>query len=600
MAEILDFQKEYNATLRQKFHDSASALFNRWVKDSKVNIEESRAEAKKYREIKQKYEGLTDEVEKYQVGRNILIVLTVLLFIAFAITLFLFAKAMYSISQGDGDTLSTASIVVPSVLFPTTLILAIVLVVVIVKKVDPKIKDLIASQDSIKTEMNQTYSSCITMLAPLYSQYHDSATHDLVKKVLPIIDLDPDFNMKRLDLLKTKYGYSDSLADNESVTGVFSGEILGNPFVEVRKFSQTWSETTYDGYLTIYWTESYSDKDGHLQVIHRSQTLHASVIKPIPAYRSTTTLVFGSEAAPNLSFSRVPQYSHQKDTNELEKFVKKYEKDLVKKENKALKNGTQFTPLGNTRFEALFQAEDRDNEVEFRLLFTPLAQKNMIDLLLDGTTYGDDFSFKKRKKLNYITSDHAQNWQFDVDSDKYMLYDIDMCKKAFMKYNTDYFRKLYFEFAPLMSIPLYQQYKSQEYIYKDTYDRNYTPYESDVLANALDKSLLKPKDAITETILRTDFIQKDEEKDQIKITAHSFSGVPRVDYVDVFGGDGALHSVPVEWTEYIPTTKVTDATIARKAEATNNQKTKNNATLHNLYIELKNKVVPKTTQTTKN
>ena len=31
--------------------------------------------------------------------------------------------------------------------------------------------------------------------------------------------------------------------------------------------------------------------------------------------------------------------------------------------------------MANNEFDALFNGDDRDNEVEFRLLFTPLAQK---------------------------------------------------------------------------------------------------------------------------------------------------------------------------------------------------------------------------------
>ena len=54
---------------------------------------------------------------------------------------------------------------------------------------------------------------------------------------------------------------------------------------------------------------------------------------------------------------------------------------------------TNFTEMGNAKFDALFGAVDRNNEVEFRVLFTPLAQKNMLDLLTDKNHYGDDFYF---------------------------------------------------------------------------------------------------------------------------------------------------------------------------------------------------------------
>lgn len=60
---------------------------------------------------------------------------------------------------------------------------------------------------------------------------------------------------------------------------------------------------------------------------------------------------------------------------QLEKYVKRETKKLEQKEEKATKNGENFTVMANNEFDALFNGDDRDNEVEFRLLFTPLAQK---------------------------------------------------------------------------------------------------------------------------------------------------------------------------------------------------------------------------------
>jgi len=138
-----------------------------------------------------------------------------------------------------------------------------------------------------------------------------------------------------------------------------------------------------------------------------------------------------------------------------------------------------------------------------------------------------------------------------------------------------------------MSIPLYQQHKPHEYIYKDNYERNYTSFESDVLANALDVSLLRDPNTVTNTILKTSLIGKNDDQDVIMVTAHSFYGVDRVDYVSVYGGDGNYHDVPVPWVEYCPTTKVSSATVKRAEGNRNNAWNKSNAILHNLRIELK-------------
>ena len=56
---------------------------------------------------------------------------------------------------------------------------------------------------------------------------------------------------------------------------------------------------------------------------------------------------------------------------------------------------TNFTAMTNDKFDVLFGATDRTNETEFRLLFTPLAQNSMINLIENAKPYGDDFYFVK-------------------------------------------------------------------------------------------------------------------------------------------------------------------------------------------------------------
>ncbi len=46
------------------------------------------------------------------------------------------------------------------------------------------------------------------------------------------------------------------------------------------------------------------------------------------------------------------------------------------------------------------------------------------------------------------------------------------------------------------------------------------------------------------------------------VTANGFRGVSRTDHVEVYGGDGRWHSVPVEWVEYLPVSQ--DSTVMFK------------------------------------
>ena len=58
-----------------------------------------------------------------------------------------------------------------------------------------------------------------------------------------------------------------------------------------------------------------------------------------------------------------------------------------KKTDKAIKGNGDFMSMSNTDFEVLFDALDRTHEVQFRTLFTPLAQNNMVDR--NSTSYLD-------------------------------------------------------------------------------------------------------------------------------------------------------------------------------------------------------------------
>ena len=213
--------------------------------------------------------------------------------------------------------------------------------------------------------------------------------------------------------------------------------------------------------MTITWTE-YDYVDGKRVARTRTQVLTASVVKPKPFFNEGTRLIYGNEAAPQLSFSREPSHAERMDEDDLERHVRRGSRKIRRKAKKNSAKG--FTEMGNEEFDVLFGALDRDNEVEFRLLFTPLAQKNLLTLMKGGSPFGDDFAFDKDKCINIIRSEHSQNWDFESPSERYFTYDVDLCKDLFVKLNTEDFKHIFFDLAPLLSIPLYQQHKPHEYI----------------------------------------------------------------------------------------------------------------------------------------
>jgi len=308
---------------------------------------------------------------------------------------------------------------------------------------------------------------------------------------------------------------------------------------------------TYYGYKTIYWTEYYTDSQGKRRSRTASQTLTASVTKPFPEYTENVFLVYGNEGAPNLTFSRRPSEANSLTDKQLERKIEKETKKHQSLMRRLISKGKNFTMMANSSFEALFGATDRDNEVEFRLLFTPVAQREIIKLIKDRTeSWGDDFGFKKRKMINSIYPQHLQTIDITGNTSNYTHYDVEEIRKRFNDYNNLYFKALYFSFAPLLSIPLYQQHKPHDFIYRDVYNSHWCGYEHEYAVNKMDVKAFRHPLSVTKNILKTRHYSSDDVSDTVSVDAYGYQSDKRTSYVSVFGGDGRFHDVRVDWDEY--------------------------------------------------
>ena len=159
-------------------------------------------------------------------------------------------------------------------------------------------------------------------------------------------------------------------------------------------------------------------------------------------------MIYGNEAAPDLTFSREPTHANELNEKELERKIKRGKKKLAKKTRDAIAQGKRFTEMGSAEFDVLFGATDRNNEVQFRLLFTPLAQVNMLDLIKSDEGYGDDFAFRKQGCINRIRSEHAQRWQAEIDPSRFAGYDLAAVRKDFIACAAEYLKSVFFDLAP--------------------------------------------------------------------------------------------------------------------------------------------------------
>lgn len=520
MASIktIDEPFKYYQTAKDIFHNNAEEYFNNLIKESSTNVEANKSTCDSYYNKLNEIEKEKKAARKKNSFKSFLKFLMILCFILI-------------------------------ILIPVGLLIRSH----IKNKVDNEIKELEEKINKLTKEADEFKAEAIKQTSLYNSMLDWNIPASLFTKTLPIVEMDKTFDNHRLHTLIDRHDFKEHKSNNVSTIFVQSGAINGNPFLIEKNYVQEMRPYVYTGTLLITWTTYERDSQGHSHAVHHSQTLIAHVSKPKPEYYLDTWLVYGNEAAPKLKFSRSPIDRKEMSQKELEKFANKVDRKLSKVSEKDI----SFTRLSNAKFEGLFNALDRNDEVGFRLLFTPLAQQNFVELLNSDQYYGDDFFFIKENEINYIKSAHSQNKDYSGNPILFMNFDISKAKETFISYCDDYFKSVYFDLAPILSIPIYQNLKSQEYIYKDNAKERYTSFEVESLANAYDRNIFRPTGCVTDVILKSNFVKREKDYDYMNITAYGFKSISHLDMVPTLGGDGHMHMVPVTWYEYIPLNKTT-------------------------------------------
>lgn len=539
--EVLYKPKDlYQSSLKEQYHKGATDFYDKLTKDNNIDTQANKKHVEEYNTYLKEKKDLEDKIGSGKGFRIFLIVLIVLGFLVGGILMIISIMNMKSLWF----------LLIIGILLIAGAIYFIVHINVFTNK---KLKEKEEELQKVNEKINNKLNECYNDLAPLNNSLDWNIPGTIMEKVTNIIDLDPYFTLKRLCYLKEKFGFQEITDPNCSVLGVLSGNIQGNPFVLQKVLEEKLVDTRYTGTLTIHWT-TYSRSNGKTVSHHHSETLKASVYHPAPNYHTQTVLVYGNEAAPNLHFKRTPSdINTLKTDKDKEKAVKNGMKEIKKMADKAISEGKAFTPTGNDDFDVFFGGLDRDNEVEFRLLFTPLAQSNMLSLLNDPTPYGDDFYMTKNGMVNIIASRHSQTFDYSANPYRYITYDYEKGRDNFINYCDKFIEGLYFDLAPLLSIPLYQMHKPREYIYEKELATNYSSFEHETLANAMNQDIFRPNgcDSSLPVLLKSYRVAKVGDADSVIIHGYSYETKPRCDYVSVKGGDGRYHDVPVHWTEYI-------------------------------------------------
>jgi len=155
-----------------------------------------------------------------------------------------------------------------------------------------------------------------------------------------------------------------------------------------------------------------------------------------------------------------------------------------------------------------------------------------------------------------------------LSPDAYTSYSFDSIKNNFECKNTDFFKFVYFDFAPLLAIPMYQERPVHSLKPIPDLSQQYSLKQFETLANAANPSHMVHPETKTEAILKSSFVRSKDGVDETCITAYSYDIAKRLDFVPMLGGDGRMHSVPVEWDDYLPL-KAENHFLVARSEQTN-------------------------------
>ncbi len=550
--------KAYKSFLKDRVKQNAIKYFDELTNKSGVDIELNRSTVDKYR---------TQLLKSKDLAKSASTIKSIwkFFFIVIGIATAFFAIAfIISINTNENQELW-------GILLAIALIILIIMIVLRVSQND-KIKAKVSGSKHCNEEAESFLTQAAQQMARLNSLYDWNMPAKIINESNDLFHMDQFLDNEKFEYLYLNYGLYYDEEEDVSTVLVQSGDIYGNPFMICKDFRQDWTEKVYEGSIVISWTTTVPTKDG-ARIVQHTQTLTAQITKPAPAYNYVTYLMYGNEAAPNLTFTRRPTNVAGKSDKEIQKIIKKDVKKLDKRAEIELMDGdptTNYTRFGNDEFESLYGGTDRDNEVEYRLLFTPLAQKNLLELVKETKPFGDDWYFDKYKMLNYVRSFHSQAFDYSADPEKFLNYSYDDARKIFLDYIESYFEAFYYDLLPIISIPIYQMHKSRKYIYKDVFKSNVPAYEQEVLANSFKLGIFDHPDSSTPSILKVHTENKNGKTDVVKVTAHSFKAIPEVEYVTMVGGDGLPHVIPVNYYTYEPLENETYMAVGNKPSSRNN------------------------------
>ncbi|WP_416741631.1 MAG1210 family protein [Mycoplasma sp. Z331B] len=436
-------------------------------------------------------------------------------------------------------------------------------------------KTIQAQVDEIGARLFATNELLKNNLKPLKNlSTLDGIEKEIADKIFPFINLNVKTSQSAMEVASL-WEVAASLIPNKrnkSVRYVKSGVLNGFPFLYLSTKNMKYENVTYRGTMQVTYLKTRKvtrNGSSTVESYKYTETLVAYHTAPAPKYYVEDALYYYNDAAPSLSFTRTPNHADEFNKSQLNKFIKKQSKLFENEYKKAINKNTSFQPiLGNLKFESLFNCLDRDNEAAYRLLFTPLAQKQYEKLLLTREfSDGDNFILNKQGNFHKLIKPQLSHVEAKVPFDQYIeSFDnwglgYNELKEGFIQAYRQGMESLYKALVPFMAIPLYlDRQNNHELVNNYTENIAVEQLEADINSIKSDfyRDALRHEDSTGEQIYCVSNKTQNGNQVNYSITAYGHQEIPRVEYVTVKAGNGQKYQVPVEWIEYIEVEKTTD------------------------------------------
>jgi hypothetical protein len=265
-----------------------------------------------------------------------------------------------------------------------------------------------------------------------------------------------------------------------SVYQCVSGRAFTHPFLLLKHKQCEKYTATYMMSQSFPYTTTRRDSQGRMTTVTMYETLTAYQYRDAYRYNYGSTALFltGDEAT-TLKFNNLPPLKHQHDVN---KFYKQH-----------MKQG--MYPNVNVDFDINFPCV-RDNDAQFRLLFTPLAQKEIVNLV---KAHDYTYTVAKDHDLNMVTSRFGDDLSTAFNAEMLHQYDFQVLKQTFHDFVFNFFKNTYYALAPLLCIPLYQQFNYSKYI--NDADTGVSDVEVEALLNHVPTAMINHPESDTDNLI---------------------------------------------------------------------------------------------------